>query len=82
MPVPHRREIKEQLIHLLSSNGPMATKDVYAAFVTHWSLSPSEIAEERDGRALYENEIRWARQELVQEGVIENQKFLVEPTGG
>lgn len=71
MPVPHRKYIKEQLISLLSLNGPMATKDVYAAFASSWHLSSSEIEEQRDGRALYENEIRWARQELVQEGVIE-----------
>lgn len=49
----------------------MATKDVYDAFAKTWKLSSSEMAEERDGRALYENEIRWARQELVQEGIIE-----------
>ncbi|WP_312957171.1 HNH endonuclease [Stutzerimonas nitrititolerans] len=71
MPVPHRKHIKAQLINLLSSDGQMATKNVYAYFVSSWSLSPAEISEKRDGRALYENEIRWARQELVQEGIIE-----------
>ncbi|MFM5463736.1 HNH endonuclease [Aeromonas simiae] len=71
MPVPHRRDIKAQLVALLSSNGPITTKKVYAAFVISWELSSSEIEKKRDGRALYENEIRWARQELVQEGIIE-----------
>jgi 5-methylcytosine-specific restriction protein A len=71
MPIPHRKNIKEQLIDMLSLKGAMKTKNVYAAFAKSWMLSVSEMTEERDGRALYENEIRWARQELVQEGIIE-----------
>lgn len=71
MSVPHRSAIKEQLTNLLSSNGPMKTADVYDVFLSAWNLSPLEASQERSGRALYQNEIRWARQELVQEGVIE-----------
>ena len=72
MPIPQRREIKRQLVELLRANGGMRTKDVYAEFSQAWNLSSREVAQERGGRPLYENEIRWARQELASEGIIES----------
>lgn len=71
MPIPHRKHIKEHLIEVLSSKGAMSTTDIYAFFANLWSLSSAEMVEERSGGPLYKNEIRWARQELAQEGMIE-----------
>ena len=73
MPIPHRKVIKTQLVDLLSSKGPMKVKEVYTEFAILWKLTNKEMAMKRHGRALYENEIRWARQELAGEDIIENQ---------
>lgn len=70
MPIPQRSEIKAQLINLLRTEGTMRTDRVYAFFASAWQLSPDEFSAERSGRELFKNEIRWARQELVIEGVI------------
>lgn len=58
IPIPARRKIKEQLEALLLTRGPMSTNDVYAQFITDWARSADEVARERDGRTLFENEIR------------------------
>lgn len=71
MPIPHRKVIKTQLVDLLSSKGPMEVKEVYSEFATLWELTNNEMSIKRNGRALFENEIRWARQELAGEGIIE-----------
>lgn len=71
MPIPHRKVIKTQLVDLLSSKGPMEVKEVYSEFATLWELTNKEMSIKRNGRALYQNEIRWARQELAGDGIIE-----------
>jgi hypothetical protein len=45
--------------------------EAYAALADAWGLTLEERARIRGGRRLYEHEIRWARQELVIEGVIQ-----------
>lgn len=75
MPIPYRKDIKEQLVELLSLKGPMTTTDVYAVFIHSWQLTDAEISQKRGGGALYKHEIRWAHQDLVQEGIIENSKI-------
>lgn len=70
MAIPTRKIIKAQLIELLSSNGAMNTLDVYTELAKLWSLTADELSAKRSGGSLYQNEIRWARQELAFEGII------------
>ena len=72
MPIPHRKDIKAQLVELLSFKGSMTTTDVYAVFLKSWQLTEVEISKKRAGGVLYKHEIRWAHEELVQEGLIES----------
>jgi len=70
MPIPTRKIIKSDLAYLLSASGPLDTSAVYSSLAEKWSLTDEEIDVKRSGGALYQNEIRWARQELAIEGVI------------
>jgi len=71
MPLPDRKSIKAELVSLIRDRGAVAPAEVYAALADKWHLTIEERAKIRGGRRLYEHEIRWARQELVIEGVVE-----------
>ena len=53
MPIPHRKDIKAQLVELLSFKGSMTTTDVYAVFLKSWQLTEVEISKKRAGGVLY-----------------------------
>ncbi|HAV4996891.1 TPA: hypothetical protein JIY88_07625, partial [Acinetobacter nosocomialis] len=74
MPIPHRKDIKAQLVELLSFKGSMTTTDVYAVFLKSWQLTEVEISKKRAGGVLYKHEIRWAHEEL---GSVENYRELI-----
>ncbi len=69
MPIPHRRDIKRDLLSLLQEEA-LSPTDAYRTLSKRWQLTPSEMTERRGRGVLYEHEIRWARQELVLEGLI------------
>lgn len=71
MPIPARNDIKRQIVDLLRVDGAQKTTQIYMKLSAIWRLTPTELTSKRDGRILYENEIRWARQELVIEGIID-----------
>src|ERR1700733_9360786 len=71
MPLPDRNTIKTALVSLVRDRGTVSPSEVYAALADTWRLSVDERAKVRGGRRLYEHEIRWARQELVIEGVLQ-----------
>lgn len=70
MPIPVRKNIKNDLVFLLSEAGAVQTLTVYSSLAGKWGLTEEEKSVKRSGGALYQNEIRWARQELAIEGVI------------
>lgn len=70
MPIPARKTIKIDLVSLLAANGPTSTTTVYTSLASKWALTSAELLAERSGGPLYQNEIRWARQELVAEGAV------------
>lgn len=72
MPLPDRETIKADLISLMRERGAVSSTEAYATLSKTWRLTSKEKAAVRGGRSLYEHEIRWARQELVIEGVIQN----------
>jgi hypothetical protein len=74
MPLPDRSSIKADLVSLIRKRGTLAPGEAYTALADTWRLTAEERARVRGGRSLYEHEIRWARQELVIEGIVQNTK--------
>jgi 5-methylcytosine-specific restriction enzyme A len=70
MPIPSREKIKQDLVLILKQSGAMTTTAVYSHLANLWNLTQEERELVRSGSFLYQHEIRWARQELVIEGVI------------
>lgn len=70
MTIPDRKTIKKDLVSLLSQ-GSHTSKDAYEALTIKWQLTPSEINQKRGNDILFHHEIRWARQELTIEGIID-----------
>jgi 5-methylcytosine-specific restriction enzyme A len=71
VPIPDRKQLKEELIELLNTEGSLKTKTVYEKLAKKWKLKDPDKAAKRSNRPLYQHEIRWARQELKIEGIIE-----------
>jgi 5-methylcytosine-specific restriction protein A len=70
MPIPPRTTIKSDLVDLLSSHHELYTKRVYDILAERYQLVEAERAKKRSGVPAFENEVRWARQELVDAGVM------------
>lgn len=70
MPIPDRKQIRQDLLVLLSTQKQMQTKDVYSSLADIWHLSSNDRKIVRNSNLLYQHEIRWAKQELVIEGKI------------
>jgi 5-methylcytosine-specific restriction enzyme A len=70
MPLPSRKVIKSRLIDLLSQSGKLHVDEIYDHLAEFFSLTDVEKSMKRSGDLLYKHEIRWAKQELVQEGLI------------
>src|SRR5690242_1963359 len=70
MPLPDRETIKADLLSLVRERGDVSPSEAYAALACQWRLTAAESERTRSGRRLYEHEIRWARQELVIEGLL------------
>lgn len=71
MSIPERIEVKQHLLQLLEERGSISVKEAYAALAAQWRLTDQEMAVRRAGGPLYEHEIRWARQELVVDGIMD-----------
>jgi hypothetical protein len=71
MPLPDRDSIKRDLVELIRRTGSVSPEEAYTALADAWELTSEERLRVRGGRKLYEHEIRWARQELVIQGVIQ-----------
>jgi hypothetical protein len=71
VPLPDRDTIKSDLASLIRERGIVSPSEAYVALADNWGLTSEERARIRGGRSLYEHEIRWARQELVLEGVLQ-----------
>jgi 5-methylcytosine-specific restriction enzyme A len=70
MPLPSRKVIKSRLIDLLSQHGRLHVDKIYDHLAELFLLTDVEKSIRRSGDLLYKHEIRWAKQELVQEGLI------------
>lgn len=69
--IPVRKDIKTELVRLLSESGPKRVNEVYKALASRFSLAPSDLSKTINGSENYfEKEVRWAKKDLVDSGVI------------
>lgn len=70
MPIPDRTAIKSDLVEILHRVEEIHTQQVYEYLVDRYQLTPEERAIRRSDVPAFENEVRWARQDLVDDGII------------
>jgi HNH endonuclease/Mrr restriction endonuclease-like protein len=72
MAFPHRDLIKEALVeHLLSRGGSLSASETYDPLAEKFQLTDKDLEERRPNGALkWPNEIQWARDELIREGIL------------
>lgn len=74
MPIPDRETIKAALVQYISKHGgsehALRPADIYDGLAEHFALTPDDRAMQRQADTFWENEVRWARQALVDEGYI------------
>src|SRR5437868_5258318 len=71
MAIPARRKIEGDLIALLDERGPTTPAEAYSELARRWALSEKDKADLRGGRVRYQHDIRWARQALVIQGIVD-----------
>ena len=74
MPIPDRETIKAALIQYILDYGgtehALRPPEIYDGLAEHFTLTQDDRARERTAETFWENEVRWARQALVEEGYI------------
>jgi 5-methylcytosine-specific restriction protein A len=71
MAIPGRELIKSNLLEFLRSHGPSTASDAYEHLAEKLALSSTDIEKTRsNGRSLFHHEVRWAKQELVLDGLV------------
>jgi len=70
MTIPRRSIIKADLLELLKARRSLSAQQAYSALAKKWRLSARDKAKKRSGDLLYRHEIRFARQDLVGEGLV------------
>ncbi|NRH26972.1 HNH endonuclease signature motif containing protein [Pseudomonas sp. MS19] len=71
--IPERHEIKEALINLLDRKGSQSPSTVYKALSEQLGLNADDLAKKTNtNESFFEKEVRWAKKDLVDSGVIKN----------
>lgn len=70
MPLPKRKIIKAVLIETLDRHGPLPVPQVHELLAERFELTEQEKSIKPTSQPRYKVEIRWARQELVEEGIL------------
>jgi hypothetical protein len=74
MAIPDRSRIKEALLEFISLKGgvnkAVTPQNAYRGLAEMFQLTKEDLELERDWERLWPNEVRWARQELVSEGLL------------
>lgn len=70
MPLPKREIVKAAIIEILQQYGQLFVPQVHALIAERFELSVADKAIKLSSQPQYKVEIRWARQELVGEGII------------
>ncbi|MBV7534918.1 HNH endonuclease [Duganella sp. sic0402] len=71
MPLPKRNVIKAAIVEILQEQGTLPVPVVHEILAERFNLSAQDKAVLLTSQPQYKVEIRWARQELVVEGVLE-----------
>lgn len=71
MPLPKRNIIKLAIVEVLQENGTLPVSTIHEILAERFKLTAQEKAVLLTSQPQYKVEIRWARQELVQEGILE-----------
>lgn len=70
MELPSRADFKSAIIDLLRS-GPLQVQAVYEALAERFSLTEAQLAAKRAGQVHYQHEARFAKLDLIHEGIVE-----------
>jgi hypothetical protein len=74
MAIPTRPRIKEALVEFIRLQGgsshSITPRDAYKGLAASFNLTKEDLEIERDSETFWPNEVRWARQELVAEGIL------------
>jgi hypothetical protein len=74
MAIPDREIIKAGLVHYIAEHGgrerSLRPTEIYDGLAEYFALTPEDRALQRTAETLWENEVRWARRALVDEGYI------------
>ena len=69
--LPHRNKIKKELVAFLDSNGATQPCDCYEYLKKQLLISEYDLRlTTSDNKSLFEKEVRWAKKDLVDSGVI------------
>lgn len=75
MPLPKRVFVKAAIVELLQQHGVLPVPEVHRLIAERFSLSDADKAIKLTSQPQYKVEIRWARQELVGEGIVARPKI-------
>jgi len=70
MTIPSRKVMKADLLELLKARESLSPQQTYSTLARKWRLTARDKAKRRSGDFLYQHEIRFARQDLVSEGIV------------
>lgn len=70
MPLPKRALVKAAIVEILQKHGQLPVPQVHELIAERFELSKADKAIKLTSQPQYKVEIRWARQELVGEGII------------
>ena len=70
MAIPTREDLKVGLIELLKGRASIRPKDAYDYLADRFALTKEDLAKRRGKASHFQNEVRWAKEELKNEGMI------------
>ncbi|MBT9548650.1 MAG: HNH endonuclease [Candidatus Sericytochromatia bacterium] len=69
--IPKRNILKQELVSLLEEEFEISPHKAYEKLALRLKISSDDLLLQRSGTSLFKHEIRWAKQELVNENIIE-----------
>ncbi|HCX81401.1 MAG TPA: HNH endonuclease [Rhodoferax sp.] len=70
MPLPKRASVKAAIVEMLQQHGQLPAPTVHKLIAERFGLSEADKAVKLTSQLQYKVEIRWAKQELVGEGIV------------
>ena len=71
MAIPSREKLKTSLLAFLKARGQATAQEAYKELAADLAVGPDDLGRRRaSGQRLFEHEVRWAKQELVLDGLV------------